>query len=166
MLALNIAVLAKARSKSFDITWLRRDGKDTYGLNPPRLLPLGDERRGEETTRHRAEECPSSHYWITSSARPSSDWGIVRPRAFAVLRLMTSSNFVGCSIGRSAHRRRAARFHKASNVVHGGEAVLRRQLCDALCVDKGERVELHDERLGLLALHRREGAGQVDLGWS
>jgi len=29
-LALNIAVLAKARSKSFDITWLRRDGKDTY----------------------------------------------------------------------------------------------------------------------------------------
>ena len=27
--------------------------------------------------------------------------GDVRPRALAVLRLMTSSNFVGCSIGRS-----------------------------------------------------------------
>src|SRR5438876_9254744 len=41
-------------------------------------------------------------YWITSSARPSSDGGIVRPRALAVLRLTTSSNFVGRSTGRSA----------------------------------------------------------------
>src|ERR1700730_6133771 len=40
-------------------------------------------------------------YWITSSARPSSDGGIVRPSALAVLRLITSSNFVGCSTGRS-----------------------------------------------------------------
>jgi hypothetical protein len=31
---------------------------------------------------------PSS-YWITSSARRRSDCGIVRPRALAVLRLMT-----------------------------------------------------------------------------
>ncbi len=44
----------------------------------------------------------TSLYWITSSARFSSDGGIVRPRAFAVFRLMTSSNFVGCSTGRSA----------------------------------------------------------------
>jgi len=34
------------------------------------------------------------HYWITSSARASSDGGIVKPSALAVLRLMTSSNFV------------------------------------------------------------------------
>ena len=40
-------------------------------------------------------------YSITSSAPISSDCGIVRPRAFAVLRLMTSSNLVGCSTGRS-----------------------------------------------------------------
>src|SRR5262245_50430770 len=39
---------------------------------------------------------------ITSSARNSTDCGIVRPRALAVLRLMTSSNLVGCSTGRSA----------------------------------------------------------------
>ena len=39
---------------------------------------------------------------ITSSARDSSDCGIVSPSALAVLRLMTSSNFVGCSMGRSA----------------------------------------------------------------
>src|SRR5207245_2861432 len=35
------------------------------------------------------------------SARPSTDCGIFRPSAFAVLRLMTSSNLVGCSTGRS-----------------------------------------------------------------
>src|SRR5512132_1051342 len=38
---------------------------------------------------------------ITSSASASSLSGTLRPSAFAVLRLMTSSNFVGCSIGRS-----------------------------------------------------------------
>jgi hypothetical protein len=40
-------------------------------------------------------------YWITSSARPSSDCGIVWPKALAVLRLMANSNVVGCSMGRS-----------------------------------------------------------------
>src|SRR5215468_10069476 len=38
----------------------------------------------------------------TWSARSRTDGGIVRPSAFAVLRLITSSNFVGCSTGRSA----------------------------------------------------------------
>jgi hypothetical protein len=41
-------------------------------------------------------------YSITSSARASSEGGMWRPNAFAVLRLITSSNLVGCSIGRSA----------------------------------------------------------------
>ena len=40
-------------------------------------------------------------YSMIWSARPRSVWGIVRPRALAVLRLITSSNFVGCSIGTS-----------------------------------------------------------------
>ena len=39
---------------------------------------------------------------ITSSASASSLSGIVRPSAFAVLRLSTSSTLVGCSIGRPA----------------------------------------------------------------
>src|SRR6516162_9829095 len=39
---------------------------------------------------------------MTSSARARIDGGIVRPSAFAVLRLTTSSNVVGCSTGRSA----------------------------------------------------------------
>ena len=41
-------------------------------------------------------------YWMTWSARRSTDCGIVSPSAFADLRLITSSNFVGCSTERSA----------------------------------------------------------------
>ncbi len=40
-------------------------------------------------------------YSITSSARASSVGGIAKPIALAVVRLITSSNLVGCSIGRS-----------------------------------------------------------------
>src|SRR4029077_4993719 len=39
---------------------------------------------------------------ITSSARPSNCGGTVRPNAFAVLRLTTSSYFVGNCAGNSA----------------------------------------------------------------
>src|SRR5262249_42498595 len=39
---------------------------------------------------------------MTSSARPSTDSGKVRSSAFAVLRLMANSIFVGCITGRSA----------------------------------------------------------------
>jgi hypothetical protein len=40
---------------------------------------------------HRSKQ---HHYSITSSARASSDGGISRPSAFAVVRLMTRSNLV------------------------------------------------------------------------
>ena len=46
--------------------------------------------------------CAKQHYSITSSARTRNDSGIVSPSAFAVLRLITSSNLVGCSTGKSA----------------------------------------------------------------
>jgi len=39
---------------------------------------------------------------ITSSARTRSEGGTLRPSALAVFRLITISNLVGCSIGRSA----------------------------------------------------------------
>src|SRR4029450_11223910 len=48
-----------------------------------------------------AQRRMSTRYWIPWSARCSSDCGIVRPSALAVLRLMRSSNFVGCSTDRS-----------------------------------------------------------------
>ena len=41
-------------------------------------------------------------HWMISSARTSTDGGIVRPSALAVFRLMTSSNLIGCWTGRSA----------------------------------------------------------------
>ena len=48
--------------------------------------------------------CATSGHWcysITSSARESNCGGTDRPSAFAVFRLMTSSIFVGRSMGRS-----------------------------------------------------------------
>jgi len=42
---------------------------------------------------------PNVHHWITLSARCSSDCGIVTPSAFAVVKLINSSNLVGCSTG-------------------------------------------------------------------
>ena len=44
----------------------------------------------------------STAHRITSSARLSRAGGIVMPRAWAVLRLMTKSNVVSCATGRSA----------------------------------------------------------------
>src|SRR3989442_8121334 len=66
-----------------------------------RLLRPGRERRGEESHCASDKGAPI-HHSITWSARESTDCGIVRPSAFAVLRLITSSNLVGCSTGRSA----------------------------------------------------------------
>src|SRR5436309_836985 len=68
--------------------------------------PLGDVEPALRA-RHR---CPprfdrgrrAGGYSIISSARASAEGGMVRPRALAVLRLITSLNSVGCSMGRSA----------------------------------------------------------------
>ncbi len=49
-----------------------------------------------------SEARASALYSMIWSARSKSVCGIVRPSAFAVFMLMTSSNFVGCSTGRSA----------------------------------------------------------------
>src|SRR5262249_41003516 len=44
----------------------------------------------------------SPHYSITWSARAINAGDKLMPSAFAVFKLTTSSNFVGCSIGKSA----------------------------------------------------------------
>src|SRR5207245_8024205 len=67
-----------------------------------RLLRCGRERYGEDAPTHDADERSPVHHRRLSSARTRIDCGIVKPRALAVLRLMTNSNFVGCSTGRSA----------------------------------------------------------------
>jgi hypothetical protein len=48
---------------------------------------------------HRSKK---DRYSITSSARPSSESGMVRPSALAVFMLMISSTLVACWTGRSA----------------------------------------------------------------
>src|SRR5437773_11873158 len=62
---------------------------------------LGGERRSKEHRPVASEKRAPIHYWITSSARWSSDGGIVRPSALAVLRLIASSNLLGRSTGNS-----------------------------------------------------------------
>jgi hypothetical protein len=74
-----------------------------------RYTPLATElmRRNELTrcaNRDLTHCSKRDRYSITSSARASSVGGTVRPSAFAVLRLITRSNLVGCSTGRSAGR--------------------------------------------------------------
>ena len=65
-----------------------------------RLLPARRERPNGRTTEQGHELAPL--HSITSSARPSSESGTVRPSAFAVLRFMSSSILVDCWTGRSA----------------------------------------------------------------
>jgi hypothetical protein len=48
-----------------------------------------------------SEGLVQSHHCIISSARTITDCGIVSPSVLAVFKLITSSNLVGCSTGRS-----------------------------------------------------------------
>jgi hypothetical protein len=66
----------------------------------PRLGP-GAKRPGERCPAEKRDELPAPHS-MTSSARSTSRGGTSRPSAFAVLRLITSSNFSGWMTGRSA----------------------------------------------------------------
>src|SRR5207245_9741788 len=75
--------------------WQRRQNQIPNPWNLPRLLRLSSERRGPRRKREPAQERAPVH-WMISSARTKIDWGIVSPKAFAVLRLITSSNLVGC----------------------------------------------------------------------
>ena len=66
-----------------------------------RLLRARRERPRRRRAAEQRDELAPSHS-ITSSASASSVGGMSRPSALAVLRLMTSSNLVGCSTGKSA----------------------------------------------------------------
>jgi hypothetical protein len=90
-LALSLSVLIGAegacRSETVDVKY--RGPVDL--LRPCRNRPCG---RNDNSL----DEFAPPHS-ITSSARERRVEGIVRPRALAVERLMTSSNLVGCSTG-------------------------------------------------------------------
>src|SRR6516225_3062319 len=107
---------------------------------------------------------------ITSSARKRKDSGIVNPSAFAVLRLTTSSNFVGSSMGRSAglaplrfvhEKRRATKILRFIDTVANeravhddftGEPDCRQTRADYLGIDatvysKKQTISGYDQRL-------------------
>src|SRR5262245_3777187 len=67
-----------------------------------RLLPACRDRpRRRRAAEQRDDFAPPDHS-ITSSARPRSEMGTVRPSDLAVLRLMIISTFTTCWTGRSA----------------------------------------------------------------
>src|SRR5262249_55376963 len=81
---------------------LRQDRCRSFGRpHRRRLLRLCCKRPCRSHASEQADELAPLHS-ITSSARASSVGGISRPRALAVVRLMTRSNLVGCSTGMSA----------------------------------------------------------------
>src|SRR5262245_43120902 len=66
-----------------------------------RFLPANGSGQNHRRTAEQRDELATLHS-ITSSASASSVGGISTPSAFAVLRLITNSNLVGCRTGRSA----------------------------------------------------------------
>src|SRR5262245_36050327 len=74
--------------------------------HPDERYPIRLLRPRRQRPRRRAaekrDELASLHHSITSSAVICMISGTVRPSALAVLRLITSSNLVGCRTGRSA----------------------------------------------------------------
>jgi hypothetical protein len=114
---------------------------------------------------------------ITSSARASTDDGISRPSAFAVLRLITNSNFVGLLDRKVSWLRTledsldvggdptiqvaviwAIREHCAVPCprwegVYRRQAMIHRRIDDATSVPEHKRAGLNDERHRPIRLH-------------
>ena len=104
VLAFDITEFTQARTEAQERLHVDAFGGGAEKTDPRqllRLLGLGSEWRGEDAGAHYGDERPPVHHWIISSARTKMDCGIVSPRALAVFRLITSSNLVGCSTGRS-----------------------------------------------------------------
>src|SRR5262249_59486198 len=82
-------------------TWPRK-ACDESGAN--RIGNKQLRQRGERPRRRSSDQCDelAPPHSITSSARASNAGGTGRPSALAVLRLITSSYFVGACTGRSA----------------------------------------------------------------
>lgn len=78
-------------------------GVQSAAKGPEGSVIRGHRTHGEAKRRDEESAALVEHaYSITWSARSSSDCGMARPSAFAVLRLMTRSSRAACSTGRSA----------------------------------------------------------------
>jgi hypothetical protein len=87
VLAFDVTEFAQAlaeRVRHISIRGPRGASQEPDPVHLPRRLRLGGQRYSEEAEDARDEGSPV-HYWMISSARASTDGGIVRPRAFAVL---------------------------------------------------------------------------------
>jgi hypothetical protein len=80
-----------------EVAALERHVRSTLHNRPPQAAPPCPF-RATNRLMHRSNW---RLYSITSSARASSAGGMVSPRVLAVFRLMTSSNLVDCTTGRS-----------------------------------------------------------------
>src|SRR5262249_30609347 len=87
---------------AFGVILCQPCNQHTDAPHPLRLLRARRERPSGYRAAEQRDELAASHHSITSSARARSVSGTVRPSAFAVLRLITSSSFVGVCAGRSA----------------------------------------------------------------
>src|SRR5262249_16008003 len=103
VLAFNKARLIQSFSKRADDVEERRGGPGVEKSHDRhRRLPRARRERPRRRTAEMRDEVPPLHHSITSSAPASSVGGTSRPSALAVLRLITSSYFVGACAGRSA----------------------------------------------------------------
>jgi hypothetical protein len=104
----NITVISQPLSKCIRI----RIGSGNSRCQCPRKIPYPwdfpllrldwkAKRQEHSSDTESNDSAPQSHL-ITLSALASTFGGIVRPICLAAFKLITSSNFVGCSIGRSA----------------------------------------------------------------
>ena len=80
--------------------WHKRGAPEEANHRHSLLLRPRPERPHRRRAANRSNELPPPHS-ITSSARANSVAGTVMPSTRAVLRLMASSNLVGCKTGRS-----------------------------------------------------------------
>ncbi len=103
--ALEVAELAqpvteRRQKRGRNIGAVGGDPRDVQCSSRLRMRPRsgGDRQQGQGDARG------ASIHWITSSARSNTDFGITRSSSLAVCRLITNSNLVGCSIGKSPGR--------------------------------------------------------------
>src|SRR5262245_28091187 len=102
VLALHVADVLEAQAECAQTVRhrVRRSGVKEPNHRHRRLLRIRRERPRRRAPEQRDELAPL--HSITSSAMASSEGGTVRPNMRAVVLLMTSSNLVGCTTGKSA----------------------------------------------------------------
>src|SRR2546430_5687283 len=103
ILALDVSGFTKALAECGQMACTidrRRAAEESNHWN--RLLLRARCERPRQRPAEQRDELATAAHSITSSARPISGSGMVRPRALAVFRLMINSTLVACWTGRSA----------------------------------------------------------------